>query len=58
MYKLSPFGFAGNNVPVNEKKIEEETKFLDAKEKELYIKLLISEISKLDKLRSEKLSKN
>ena len=26
---------------VNEKKIEEETKFLDAKEKELYIKLLI-----------------
>lgn len=42
---------------VNEKKIEEETKFLDAKEKELYIKLLISEISKLDKLRSEKLSK-
>ena len=42
---------------VNEKKIEEETKFLDAKEKELYIKLFISEISLLDKLGSEKLSK-
>ena len=40
----------------NEKKIEEETKFLDVKEKELYIRLLISEISKIDKLRSEKLS--
>ena len=42
---------------VNEKKIEEETKFLDVKEKELYIRLLISETSKVDKLRSEKLSK-
>ncbi len=41
---------------VNEKIIEEETKFLDVKEKELYIRLLISEISKIDKLRSEKLS--
>ena len=42
---------------INEKKIEEETKFLDVKEKELYIRLLISETSKVDKLRSEKLSK-
>lgn len=38
-------------------KFEEQTKHLDAKEKETYIKLLISEISKVDKVRSEQISK-
>jgi len=42
---------------IKDQSFDEETKHLDAREKEIIIRLSISEISKIDKLRSENLSK-